>query len=149
MRTVAIEEHFSIPALAGRVDQATMYRRRYGRRTPPKGGQSPLALLPDLGEGRLKSMDESGITMQVLSNSGPGPELLPSADGIAMARELNDQLAAAVARHPDRYAGFAALAMQSPDDAAAELARTVKEFGFVGAMVNGTTDGKFLDHPSF
>jgi predicted TIM-barrel fold metal-dependent hydrolase len=39
--------------------------------------------------------------------------------------------------------------MQSPDEAAKECARAVKELGFVGAMVNGTTEGKFLDDPSY
>ncbi len=27
--------------------------------------------------------------------------------------------------------------------------RTVKELGFVGALTNGTTEGRFLDHPSY
>ena len=39
--------------------------------------------------------------------------------------------------------------MQDPDAAAIELVRSVKELGFVGAMVNGTTEGRFLDHPSY
>ena len=38
-----------------------------------------------------------------------------------MAREMNDHLAAAVAKHPKRFAGFAALPMASPDACAAEL----------------------------
>ena len=87
-------------------------------------------------------MDEAGITVEVLSNSGPGPDLVPGPDGVAMAREINDHLAAACAKYPDRFAGFASLPMQSPDAAAKELARTVKELGFVGAMVNGTTEGQ-------
>jgi predicted TIM-barrel fold metal-dependent hydrolase len=62
---------------------------------------------------------------------------------------MNDHLAAAVARHPDRFAGFAVLPMQSSDAAAAELERTVKQLQFVGGMVNGTTEGRFLDHPSY
>ena len=62
---------------------------------------------------------------------------------------MNDHLAAAVARHPDRFAGFAVLPMQSPDACAAELVRAVKELGFVGALINGTTEGRFLDHPSY
>ena len=66
-----------------------------------------------------------------------------------MSRELNDHLAAAVARRPDRFAGFATLPMLVPDAAAAELARAVKELGFRGALINGTTDGRFLDHPSY
>ena len=72
-----------------------------------------MELLPDIGERRLKSMDEAGITMQVLSNTGPGPDLVPGADGVAIAREMNDHLAAAIARHPDRFAGFAVLPMQA------------------------------------
>jgi predicted TIM-barrel fold metal-dependent hydrolase len=71
------------------------------------------------------------------------------ADGVAIAREMNDHLAAAIAGHPDRFAGFAVLPMQSPDAAAVEFRRAVKELGFVGALINGSTEGRFLDHPSY
>jgi hypothetical protein len=94
-------------------------------------------------------MDDAGITMGVLSSSGPGPDLVPGPDGVAIARESNDHLAAAVARHPTRFAGFAALPMASPQACAAELVRGVKQLGFVGGLMNGTTDGRFLDHPSY
>jgi uncharacterized protein len=149
MRTVALEEHFAVPALAARIGKDVLSRRGYRPRTMRPGAVNPLELLPEIGEKRLKSMDDAGVTVQVLSNSGPGPDLVPGPDGIAMARETNDHLAAAIARHPDRFAGFAALPMQSPDAAAKELTRAVKELGFVGVMVHGTTDGKFLDHPSY
>jgi predicted TIM-barrel fold metal-dependent hydrolase len=39
--------------------------------------------------------------------------------------------------------------MQDPDAAANELARAVKELRFLGALINGTTNGRFLDHPSY
>jgi predicted TIM-barrel fold metal-dependent hydrolase len=107
-----------------------------------------MELNKEIGEIRLKSMDEAGITVQVLSNTGPGPDLVPGADGIAMAREMNDYLAQACARYPDRFKGFAVLPMQSPEACADELTRCVKELKFLGAMVNGTADGRFLDHPS-
>jgi len=149
MRTVAIEEHFSVPSVVRRIDQAAISRRGYRPRTPVPAGQNPLEFLPEIGERRLKSMDEAGITVQVLSNSGPGPDLVPGPDGVAMAREVNDHLAGAIARHPDRFAGFAALPLQTPDAAAVELARTVKDLGFLGAMVHGATEGRFLDHPSY
>jgi predicted TIM-barrel fold metal-dependent hydrolase len=71
------------------------------------------------------------------------------AGGVALAREMNDHLAAAIARHPNRFAGFAVLPMQSPDACAAELERAVKDLGFVGALINGTTAGRFLDHPGY
>ena len=64
-----------------------------------------------------------------------------------MAREMNDHLATAIARHPDRLAGFATLPMQCPDACADELVRAVKDLRFVGTLINGTTEGRFLDHP--
>lgn len=149
MRVVALEEHFSVPALVKRIDPGAISRRGYRPRKAPTDRPSPMELLPEMGERRLKSMDDAGITMGVLSNSGPGPDLVPGADGVTVAREMNDHLAAAVARHPSRFAGFAALPMQSPDACAAELVRCVKELRFHGALINGTTDGHFLDHPSY
>jgi len=115
MRVVALEEHFSVPAVVRRIDPGAISRRGYQPRKAPLKGPNPIELLPEIGEVRLKAMDEAGITVQVLSNSGPGPDLVPGADGVAAARETNDHLAAAIARHPDRFAGFATMPMQSPD----------------------------------
>jgi len=147
MRVVALEEHFSVPALVQRIDRNAISRRGFRARKLPT--PNPLEVLPDIGERRLQSMDEAGITVQVLSNSGPGPDLVPGPDGVAIAREMNDHLAAAIARHPDRFAGFAVLPMQEPDAAVTEFIRAVKDLKFVGALINGTTEGRFLDHPSY
>jgi len=149
MRVVALEEHFTVPSLVRRIDPGAISRRGFRPRKAPPGGPSPMELAPEIGERRLQSMDAAGITVQVLSNTGPGPDLVPGPEGVAMAREMNDFLAAAIARHPDRFAGFAVLPMQSPDATAAELARAVRELGFVGALINGTTEGRFLDHASY
>jgi predicted TIM-barrel fold metal-dependent hydrolase len=108
-----------------------------------------MELLPEIGEKRFKSMDDAGITVQVLSNSGAGPDLVPGPDGIALAKGVNDHLADAVTKHPKRFAGFAALPMATPDACADELRRAVKDLKFVGAMIHGTTEGRFLDHPSY
>jgi predicted TIM-barrel fold metal-dependent hydrolase len=149
MRVVAIEEHFTVPALVQRIDKSAISSRGFRPRKPPANAPNPMVLLPEIGEQRLKSMDEAGITMQVLSNTGPGPDLVPGPDGVAMACEMNDHLAAAIARHPDRFAGFAVLPMHSPDACAAELVRAVKDLKFLGGLFNGTTEGRFLDHPSY
>src|ERR1700760_1061778 len=149
MRGFAWGENFTVPALVGRIDRAAISRRGFRPRTAPKDGPNPLELAPEIGDRRLQSMDESGISVQVLSNTGPGPDLVPGPEGIAIAREMNDHLAAAIARHPKRFAGFAVLPMQSPDAVADELVRAVKELSFPGALINGTTDGRFLDHPSY
>jgi predicted TIM-barrel fold metal-dependent hydrolase len=149
MRVVALEEHFSVPDLVKRIDPGAISRRGYKPRKAPTDRPNPLENLPEIGEKRLKSMDDAGITMGVLSNSGPGADVVPGPDGVAIAREMNDHLAAAIARHPNRFAGFGALPMQSPDACATELVRAVKDLRFVGALMNGTTEGRFLDHPSY
>jgi len=149
MRVIALEEHFTVPALTKRIDPAVVKARGFVPRKTAPGRPNPMELAPEIGDIRLKSMDETGITLQVLSTTGAGPDLVPGADGVTMAREINDHLAEAVARHPKRFAGFATLPMLSPEACADELRRCVKELGFLGALINGTTDGRFLDHPSY
>jgi predicted TIM-barrel fold metal-dependent hydrolase len=149
MRVVALEEHFSVPALARRIRPEAIARRGFGRRSVLPGRPNPVELLPEIGETRLASMDEAGISVQVLSASGPGADLVDGADGIALAREMNDALAAAIKRHPDRFAGLAHLPMRDPDAAARELTRAVRDLSFHGALINGTTEDRFLDDPRF
>ncbi len=149
MRVVALEEHFTVPHLVRRIDADVIRRRGFRPRSAPKQGPNPLELAPEIGAQRLAYMDEAGITVQVLSNTGPGPDLVPGSDGIAMAREMNDHLAAAISKHPDRFQGFAVLPMQNPDACAAELERCVRDLGFVGVNINGATEGRFLDDPTF
>jgi uncharacterized protein len=150
MRVVTLEEHYSAPQIVKRIDPTVISRRGFRpRKAPPAGHVNPLDLLPEIGQARLKSMDDTGITVQVLSPSGPGPELLTGAEGAVLARELNDHLATAIANEPRRFAGFAGLPMANPAACGPELKRSVKELGFHGALINGTTDGRFLDHPSY
>ena len=131
MRVVALEEHFTYPAAVKRVDPAVANRNGFKVRKAAPGKPSMGDLLPEIGEVRLKSMDDAGITVQVLSHSGVGPDLVPGPDGVAMAREINDYLAGVVAKKPDRFAGFATLPMASPDACAAELQRSIKDLHFV------------------
>ena len=145
MRIVALEEHFSIPALIRRIDSGAIARRGF----PIGRWKGPDSQLADLGAERLGDMDQAGITVQVLSASGPGADLVDGAEGVSLAREMNDVLARSIAEHPDRFAGFAHLPMRSPQAAADELERTVRELGFCGAMINGMTQDCFLDDARF
>lgn len=54
----------------------------------------------------------------------------------AMARSVNDQLAASISNNTIRFGGFASLAMHNATTAAQELKRAVVELGFLGAMIN-------------
>jgi predicted TIM-barrel fold metal-dependent hydrolase len=149
MRTVALEEHFTVPSLVRRISADSIARRGFGKRKLAPGRVNPLDLLPEIGGERLAAMDASGISVQVLSTSGPGADLVDGSEGIAIAREMNDALAAAVARHPDRFQGFAHLPMREPEAAAKELVRSVQSLGFRGALINGTTQDRFLDDVRF
>lgn len=140
-RVVTLEEHFlDLPAV-----EAIAELKQAAAWLPPK----IRADLADIGDGRLRDMDDNGITVQVISASMPGAELLDGDAGIRFARGTNDRLAEAVRRHPNRFAGFAHLPMRSPQAAADELERAVTRLGFRGALINGTTEGLFLDNPRF
>ncbi|MFP6734102.1 MAG: amidohydrolase family protein [Rhodospirillales bacterium] len=94
----------------------------------------------DIGEIRLNHMDKNGIGFTILSLNAPAVQtILDTGEAILISKKANDHLAEQVAKNPDRFAGFAALPMQDPDAAAEELTRCVKDFGFVGALVNGFT----------
>jgi 2,3-dihydroxybenzoate decarboxylase len=66
-----------------------------------------------------------------------------------LARGANDRLYETVRGHPDRFAAFAAIPTPDPKAAADELERTVTKLGFKGALVNGLTNGLFLDDKRF
>ncbi len=108
-----------------------------------------LSRLTDFGEMRLGAMDRAGIERCVLSLAGPGVQAERDAKtAVRRARESNDFLAREVEKQPSRYSGFAHLPMQDPAAAADELERSVRDLRFCGAMINGHTNGQYLDHPS-
>lgn len=132
MKTIALEEHVlpkDIAKAAGKADIPEILASR----------------LDDLGRGRLEMMDAAGIDVQVLSLVAHEVQELEPNESAALAREANDRMAATVKAHPGRFLAFATLPMGNPAAAAAELQRTVHDFGFVGAMVFGQTNGVFLD----
>jgi len=108
-----------------------------------------LEQVSDLGDGRIAEMDAAGIDMQVLSLNSPGVEQLDAAEAAVLAREANDFAAAAVKRYPLRFDAFAAVPIAAPQEAADELERTVREYGFKGAMINGHQRGRYLDDKFF
>ena len=149
MRIVTTEEHFTIRALSRRVSPDVVKARGYFSPDKPYGPADPGAKLDDIGEGRVAAMDAAGITVQVLSYEGPGADLMPPGDSLEAAREANDVLARAVAERPGRLVGLAHLPWTAPDACADELERAVTVLGFRGALVNGSTAGRYLDDPAY
>jgi predicted TIM-barrel fold metal-dependent hydrolase len=148
MRIVALEEHYTVPRIVAGIPADAISRRGFPGRDFVWAQTTKRSELADLGDARIADMDASGISVQVLSVAGPGADLVPGQAGIDLARAYNDALAEACARYPARYCGFAHLPMLAPEAAADELERSVKRLGFCGALVNGATDGRFLDDPA-
>src|SRR2546430_16799984 len=119
---IALEEHYYDPELAATFDgpegRAPETRRR----------------LDDLGELRLKEMDEAGIDIQGISHGAPSTQRIDAATAVPLARKANDRLHEAIRAHPDRFAGFPAAPTADPNAAAAELERSVAQPEFQGAM---------------
>jgi 5-carboxyvanillate decarboxylase len=107
------------------------------------------ARLEDLGERRIADMDATGIAMQVLSLTSPGVQIFAADTAVGLARSANDQLAEAIAAYPDRFAGLAAVAPQSPAAAAKELERAVQTLKLKGVIINSHTQGEYLDDAKF
>ena len=102
---IAVEEHYAIGATASK-------SVRFPEHPYWAGIEGKLI---DLFDRRLAEMDASGIGCAVLSLNANGIQEVPeAAKAIALAREANDDLAAIVAKRPDRFVALAALPMQDP-----------------------------------
>ncbi len=128
---IAIEEHFVTPELEGCIASVGW---------APEAWRRVIGGLEDV-DARLAQMDELGIELAVLSLGSDGIQGIADVEvAIRTARAANDALAQIVADHPDRFAGFAAIALQDPGAAADEVERSVRDLGFKGALVNGYSD---------
>jgi aminocarboxymuconate-semialdehyde decarboxylase len=100
-------------------------------------------------EARLGDMDTEGVDIQAVSCVPflMYPEVTPEL-GLAIARVNNDALAAACARHPDRFVPLASVPLQDPAAAAVELERAAK-LGLRGVEIPAHIQGQGLDEPQF
>jgi len=141
-RRIATEEAFTTPEIAGRNTGAlggtiTPYRKLINDR------------LLDLGEGRLKIMDENGIAMQVLSSNGSSLQDLPADVAQKLTMDFNDRMAEATRKYPTRFAALAGVAPQDPNAAAKEIDRCLGKLKMNGAFIAGYTNGEYLDNEKY
>jgi 2,3-dihydroxybenzoate decarboxylase len=143
---IALEEHFAFEDTLG--DSLPF--------VPPDHQAELKHRLFDFYDKRLGLMDKHGIEMMILSLNAPAVQAVPDPrKATDLARRANDSLAEVVEKRPDRFQGFAALAMQDVDGAIKELRRTIRDLGFRGALVNGFSQIKdpnsavYLDLPQY
>lgn len=148
MRKICIEEHWGTPEteeLRMRWLKSIVFRVTLDSEIRNRLLQKMWSF-----EARLPVMDEYGIAVQVISLSSPGVQgIADPREAVYAAKKLNDAQAELIHKYPDRFAGFAALPLQSPKEAADELERAVTQLGFRGAMIHGHTHGEYLDAEKF
>jgi aminocarboxymuconate-semialdehyde decarboxylase len=101
-------------------------------------------------EERLKDMDSQGVDVQVVSIHTPffGYHL-DSAQGLALARDVNNEIADMTKQWPTRFAGLATLPVQDVKASIGELERAVNVLGLKGAELDTIVNGDNWDEPRF
>src|SRR5579875_3988192 len=114
---IALEEHFAIDAT---LEDSRVFGAHVWELLRPR--------LLDIHDVRLREMDRHGVEMMILSLNAPAVQAIPDVKrAIELARQANDALAEEVRKRPARFAAFAALPLQEPEAAAAELTRCIRE----------------------
>jgi len=158
MRTIDIHAHL-VPTALWRAIEAR--REWHGFRHEPGEGlgtvvgngkrtafNSPKVRFT--AEERLRDMDAQGVDVQVVSIHTPFfGHHLDGAQGLALAREVNDEIAGLVRQWPRRFAGLATLPVQDVKAAIGELERAVSTLGLKGAELDTHVNGKQWDEPEF
>lgn len=121
-----------------------------GDRAVHRAGAPFMTLTPGMFDYdlRLAEMDKAGVDLSIVSLTCPNVYWGDAATSQTAARLVNDDMAAAARRYPDRIRFLASLPWQHPDLAVAELARA-RDAGAVGVMVLANVDGESLTAPRF
>src|SRR6266481_2628599 len=99
---------------------------------------------------RRSIMDQQGVDMQALSPAGSyffywmAPE-----ESLEYARCLNNALAEAVNKNPQRFVALASVPMQDSPSAAVELERAMTKLGLRGAEIASNINGRYFDDAGF
>jgi aminocarboxymuconate-semialdehyde decarboxylase len=109
-----------------------------------------MTLFPEMWdyEKRIADMDKAGVDIAIVSLTSPNVFWGAREASLAAAKQVNDSMAEQQRARPDRIRWFTSLPWQYPEEAKAELDRTVKA-GAVGVMVLANIDGKDLTDPQF
>lgn len=142
MKLITVEEHYD-------TDQNISQFNKYSevKNNNPRQDQLRTDLV-DFSN-KIAYMDKNGIDMQVISDAGNSPQVLPDQYAVSGAHDQNETLAENISKYPDRFAGLATLPANVPDKAAEELEYAVTKLGMKGGIISGSINGQFLDDPKF
>lgn len=148
MKIIALEEHVLNKAIGVASAKAIQdnYPYHHTFLNPPKDVAPSSIDLFELGERRIKEMDKNGIDMEILSYTN-ATQWISGLEAVNLSKTANDQLWETCKSHPDRFRAFATLPWSDPIASSQELRRTIKDLGFVGALLSGRpqTGNVYLD----
>ena len=98
---------------------------------------------------RLEDMDRAGIDVEVVSLSTPNVFFTDARHQPQVARVMNDSYAELIAKHPQRFKGFASIPMDAPEPALNELHRAIDELKLNGVILLSNIGGKPLTSPEY
>jgi aminocarboxymuconate-semialdehyde decarboxylase len=132
VKTVDVHAHCIVPEAAALINHPL---------------EAPGLLWSNVGD-RIAAMDAQGIDVEALSINPYwyGAERDAAAELI---RVQNGKLTEFCASHPDRFVGFATVALQHPELAAEQLEHAVKRLGFRGVGTAGSVNDEELANPKF
>jgi aminocarboxymuconate-semialdehyde decarboxylase len=116
------------------------------------GGPSAAAQrgpgIDEVGERRIREMDEQGIDVEALSIN---PAWYRAERSVAerVVDIQNTRLAEFCAAYPDRFVALASVALQFPELAAKQLEHAVTQLGLRGAAVGASVAGQEFANPAF
>jgi aminocarboxymuconate-semialdehyde decarboxylase len=100
-------------------------------------------------ERRIAEQDADGVDVEVIT---PMPPLLrydlPAADGLSLARHVNEYAATMAAAAPGRLIAFGMVPMQDPDAAAGEL-KSIRDHGLAGVEITSNVLGASIGDERF
>ncbi|KAJ4342107.1 hypothetical protein N0V95_007043 [Ascochyta clinopodiicola] len=148
---IALEEAYEV---AGNNEKSMREAKLY---IHPNDRERYIRQIHDIKDERVRLADEHGIGYTIVSLTVPGIQgIADRVEAERKATEINNWAAEQIKKHPRKLGAFACLSMHNPSQAAEELRRCVKEFGFHGALLcnfqhagnNGETY-LFYDQPEY
>ena len=155
-KIITTEEHFSLKEISQKVMEFNTSKNTFNASSNKVQKELMSIALPntdvieDVATLRIKFMDDSGIDMQILSYGPGSPQnITDKILALDLCKQANNELARLIKIYPTRFSGLAVLPMADPIAASEELERSVNVLGLKGAMLSGTYNGRFFDHPEF
>ncbi len=97
----------------------------------------------------LEMMERQKIGQAMISLSSPSTHFLPVEQKPALVRQVNEEGAGLVRRHPDRFGFFASLPLPDVDGALTEMAYAFDVLGADGIVLETNIEGEYLGSANF